>query len=152
MRTGAVCAMRCNFPTNSITDTVLGYPNIISQKCENWSVLQVPRFGCCIARKCDQRECGGPESGNWASSHLVYHLIMWPSCFQTNTSMHVRMPRARLFSKWERFTMQEKIWAMCAIFPEIHRDSFFTAFFLRCGKNIGLWRPTPNSTCRGTQC
>jgi len=117
MPTCAIFALRCDPPTNSITDAVLGYPDIISQKCENWSVLQVPRSGCCIARKCVQRECGGPESGNWALSHLVYHLIMWPSCFQPNTSMHVRMPKARLFSKWESFTMQKNP-GLCLLFSE----------------------------------
>lgn len=34
MCTGAVGALRCDFQTKSITDTVLGYPDIISQKCE----------------------------------------------------------------------------------------------------------------------
>ena len=66
MRSGAVCALRCDFPTNSVTETVFRYANIMSQKCENCSVLQVPTLGCCISRKCVQRECGGPESGNWA--------------------------------------------------------------------------------------
>jgi hypothetical protein len=125
MCTGAVGALRCDFPTNLITDTVLGYSDIISLKCENWSVLQVPRFGCCIARKCVQRECGGPESGNWALSHLVYHLIMWPSCFQPNTSMHVRIPKARLFSKWESFTKQTKILDCVCYLMKAHKNSFF---------------------------